>query len=139
MFNLKLKSIPVTPGIMVKKIITDLDTFRVSGPACIPEDGFEELWTWTFIHISLSFQYVLERILMSRLLESLTCRPCFTGILVKGVRLKNTLLLFFLLIIKSLKNMQIIGWLIISRNLPFLFLLWFQVLFLICRFSDNCI
>ena len=56
----------------------------------------------------------------------------------KDLQLKTTnLLVFFLSLVKSLKNLQIISLLIILRNMAFLFPLAFQAFLIKCRFSDS--
>ena len=64
--NLKLYNIFISPK-MVKKV----DSPKASGPNYNSSVGSKELWVWTFIHTSWNLQYVSERVMFSRLLESL--------------------------------------------------------------------
>ena len=72
--SLKLQNISVTPE-MVKKVITNLDSSKASGPDCI-QVVVEELWVWTFMHISWTLQHVSKRVLFFRVLEGLSGCPC---------------------------------------------------------------
>ena len=70
--NLKLHNFFVTRKIVIE-VITNLDSSKASGPDRIP---VVVLKSWTFIHTSWTLQYVSERVLFSRLLESVICHPC---------------------------------------------------------------
>ena len=70
--NLKLHTISVTPK-YVKKVITNLDSSKVSGSDLCFSGSSEYLWSWTSIQISWTFQYVAQGIFFSRLLEGLIC------------------------------------------------------------------
>ena len=59
--------ISITPK-MVKKVIANLNSSKVSGLDCIPV-VLKELWTWGFIHTSCTLQYLSEGVFFSRLLE----------------------------------------------------------------------
>ena len=64
-------NIHVTP-----KLFINLDNLsKSSGLDCIPLGVFEELWAWTFIHISWTLHYVSEGILFPRELEGVICYP----------------------------------------------------------------
>ena len=72
--NLKADDFSTTPK-MVKKVITVVDSYKMSSPDC-SSGGSEELPIWTLIHVAWSFQSVLEGNLFSRLLENLICGMC---------------------------------------------------------------
>ena len=65
--NLKLHNISITPK-MTEKVMANPDPFWPWFYSC---GGSKELWARTFIHTSWTLQYVPERVLFSRLLESL--------------------------------------------------------------------
>ena len=102
--NLKLHNISVTPK-MVKKVITNLDLSKASGPDCIPVVVLK--------HCDLELSYILAELFNKCLKES-----CFQTVgrfhrwslylrmLGNGLQLKTTaLLIFFLWLVKSLKNL----------------------------------
>ena len=105
--NLKLHNISVTLK-MVKKVMTNLDSSKASGPDCIPVVILK--------NCEPELLYVLAELFNICLKES--CFPhCWKVSLVilvfknvgKGLLLKTTaLLVFFLWLIKSLKHFQII-------------------------------
>ena len=71
--NLKLHNISITPK-MVKTVITNLDSSKVSGLACIPVVVLKNCeFECSYILAEL---YICERVLFSRLLEGLTGGPC---------------------------------------------------------------
>ena len=70
--NLKLHKISVTPKV-IKKVITNLDSSKASGPDCFP---LVVLKHCVPERTSGTPQYVSERILFSRLLESLIDGHC---------------------------------------------------------------
>ena len=97
---------------MVKKIITNLDSSKASGPDCIP------------VLVLKNCEPELSHILVE-LFNMCLKEPCFpdcwkVSLVVrvfknvgKGLLLKTTVLLvFFLCLVKSLKNFKIIGLLI---------------------------
>ena len=74
--NLKLHNISITPK-MVKKVITNLVSSKVSGPDCIPvvvlKNCEPEL---PYILAKLFNKYISKRVLLSGLLEGLFSGPC---------------------------------------------------------------
>ena len=101
--NLKLDNISVTPK-MVKKVITNLDSSKASGPDCIPVVVLK--------NCEPEFSYILAELFNICLRES-CFSDCWKVSLVslylrklrKGLKLKTTaLLVFFLWLVKSLKN-----------------------------------
>ena len=84
--NLKLHNIHVTRKLVKKPLF--VKGIRSWFYSC---GGSEEMWAWAFIHASWTLQYVFEGILFSRLFET------------------TALLVFFLWLVKSLKNLWIIG------------------------------
>ena len=109
--NLKLHSISVTPK-MVTKVVMNLDLSKASGPNCIPVVVLK--------NCEPELSYILAELFNKCLKES--CFPdCWKVSSVvpifkkvgEGLQLKTTaLLVFFLWLVKSLKNLQIIGLLI---------------------------
>ena len=74
--NLKLHNVSITPK-MVKKVITNLDSFKASGPDCIPVVVLKNCEAELSYIVALqTLQYVSERVLFSRLLEGLIGGPC---------------------------------------------------------------
>ena len=102
--NLKLHNISVTPK-MVKKVIINLDSSKASGPDCIPKVVLK--------NCEPELSYILAEFFHKYLKES--CFPdcwkvssgfLYLRILGKGLQLKTTaLLVFFLWLVKSLKNL----------------------------------
>ena len=75
--NLKLHNISVTPK-LVKKVITNLDSSKASGPNCIPVlvlKNYEPEFSY-IPAASSTLQYVSEGISFSRLLEGLIGGSC---------------------------------------------------------------
>ena len=119
--NPKLNSIPVTPKLL-KKVITNLDLLKASGPDCIPVIAVKKS--------KPVLSYVLGELFNICLKES-----CFLDwwkvssvVLVflvfrnvgRGLWRKTTALIVFVLwFVKSLKNLLIIDLLITSRNVTF--------------------
>ena len=92
--NPKLHNISVTPK-MVKKVIMNLDLSQASGPDCIPAV------------VSKSCESVL-RSLVFQIVGRFHQRSLYLRMLGKGLLLKTTvLLIFFLWLVKSLKNLSI--------------------------------
>ena len=99
--------ISITPK-TVKKVITNLDSSKASGPDCIPV-VVSNNWAWTFIHTS----WTLQKSLVFQTVGRSHRWSLYFRMLRKGLRLKTTaLLVFFLRLVKSLKNLQITGLLI---------------------------
>ena len=102
--NLKLHNISITPK-MVKKVITNLDLSKASGPDCIPVVVLK--------NCKPELSYILAEFVNKCLKES--CFPdcwkvssvvLYLRMLGKGLQLKaTTLLVFFLWFVKSLKNL----------------------------------
>ena len=102
--NLKLHNISLTPK-MVKKVIMNLDLSKASGPNCIPVVVLK--------NCKPQFSYILAKLFNKCLKES--CFPDswkvssmvpYLRMLKKGLLLKTTaLLVFFLWLVKSLKNL----------------------------------
>ena len=92
--NLKMHKISVTSK-MVKKVIMNLDLPKASGPDCIP--------VMVLKNCELELSYILAELFTKCLKES--CFPdCWK--VGKGLQLKTTaLLVFFLCLVKSLKNL----------------------------------
>ena len=96
--NLRLHNISITPK-MVKKVITNLDFSKASGPDCIPVVVLKKC--------EPELSYILAELFTISLKES--CFPDFwwflcLRILGRGLLSKATTLLIFLWLIKSLKN-----------------------------------
>ena len=109
--DLKLHDIPVTPK-MVKKFIMNLDWSNASSPDCVPVVVLQNR--------EPELSYILAG-LFSKCLKSLVFQiarrfyrwSMYLRMLGKGLKLKTaTLLVFFLWLVKSLKNLKIIGLLI---------------------------
>ena len=101
--NLKLHSISVTPK-MVKKVITNLDLLKASGLDCIPVNVLK--------NCEPELSYILAELFNKCLRESCfpdswkvsLAVPVFKNVK-KSLQLKTTtLLVFFLWLVKSLKN-----------------------------------
>ena len=73
--NLKLHNIPETPSV-VKEGHSVPWFLKGTWSWLFSNAVYGELWSWTFIHISETFQYLSEGILLSRLLEGHVCSPC---------------------------------------------------------------
>ena len=95
---------------MVKKVITNLNLSKVSGPDCIPLVVLKNwLKDWNFIHTSWTLQYVSES-LTFQIVAGPHWWSRYLKMLGKGILLKTTTqLVFFPWLVKSLKNLQIIG------------------------------
>ena len=116
--KLKLHNISVTPK-LVKKVITDCDSSKTSSPDSIPVVVLNDL--------EPEFWYILVELFNMFLKES--CFPdcwkvSFVVPIFKNLRKKSTiknycLVVFFLWLLKSLKNLQIIVLLITSNNVAF--------------------
>ena len=109
--NLKLDNVSITPK-MVKKVITNLDSTKASDPDCIPvvvlKNGELELLYIPAEHFNIS----LEESCFPDCWKVSSVVPVFKNV-GKGLQLKTTTLLAFLLwLVKSLKNLYIIGLLI---------------------------
>ena len=98
---------------MVKKVMMNLDLSKASGPDCIPMVVLKKC--------ELELSYILAELFNKCLKEScfpncwkvLSVVPAYLKILGKGLQLKTAALLaFFLWLVKSLKNLYIIGLLI---------------------------
>ena len=106
--NLKLHNISVTPK-MVRKVIMNLDLSKASGPDCIPVVVLKNCEP----ELSYILAYILAELFNKCLKES--CFPdCWKvssvvpvlRMLGKGLLLKTTaMLVFFLWLVKSLKNL----------------------------------
>ena len=90
---------------MVKKVITNLDSSKASGPDCIP--------VLVLTNCELELSYILAKLFNKCLKESCfpdcwkvsSVVPVFKNV-GKGLQLKTiTLLVFFLWLVKSLKNL----------------------------------
>ena len=102
--NLKLHNISITPK-MVKKVITNFDSSKASGPDCIPVVVLK--------NCEPELSYILAKLFNKCLKES--CFPIVgrflwwslcLRMLGKGLQLKTTApLVFFLWLVKSLKNL----------------------------------
>ena len=119
--NLKLHNISITPK-MVKKVITNLDSSKASGPDCVPVVVLK--------NCEPELSYILAELFSMFLKESCFGRSHwrfpYLRMLGKGLLLKTSaLLVFFLWLVKSLKNLQILGLLITLRNMAFIFQVWF--------------
>ena len=75
--NLKLHNVSVTPK-MVKKVITNLDLSKTSGPDYIPVVVLKNCEPEIPYRLAASstLQYVFEGVSFSRLLEGLISGPC---------------------------------------------------------------
>ena len=116
-----------------KKLITDLDSSKAPGFDCIPVVALKN-WTWTCIHISWCLREFCFLDCWKSHLWSRNLRMLGRGLLLRT----NALLVFFLSIVKSLKNL-IISLFITSRYVAFWFPIWFQVFSFNCKSSDSYI
>ena len=90
---------------MVKKVITKLDSSKACSPDCIPVVILKNCEP-DCSNILAELFNMSKRVLFSRLLESLISGPCILILLGKGLQLKTlALLVFFLWLIKSFKNL----------------------------------
>ena len=103
--NLKLHNISITPKI-VRKVVMDLDLSKASGPDCIPVVVLK--------HCEPELSYILAELFNISVLRSLVFQivgrfllwSLYLRMLGKGLQLKTiTLLVFFLWLVKSLKNL----------------------------------
>ena len=99
--NLKLHNISATPK-MVKKVIMNLDLSKVSGPDCIPVVVLKNR--------ELKLSYILAELFNKSLVFQIGGRfyqwSLYLRMLGKGLQLKTTTLsVFFLWLVKSLKNL----------------------------------
>ena len=99
--NKKLHNTCITPK-MVKKVILSVDSSKVSGPDCIP--------VVVLRNCEPELSYILADLFNMCLKES--CLPdCLKVSLGKGLLLKAiALLVFFLCLVKSLKNYRIVNY-----------------------------
>ena len=109
---LKIGNIHVTPK-LVKDVITNLDLSKAPGPDCIP--------VVLLRNCEPKLSYILPELFNMCLKESCIsacCKvPCVIPVL-KNVRERSTaLLVFFLWLVKYLKDFYMIGLLITSRNM----------------------
>ena len=98
--NLKLHNISITPKI-VKKVIANLDSSKVSGPDCIP--------VMVLKNCEPELSYILAELFNMSLVFQIVGWShrwsLYLRMLWKGLLLKTTaLLVFFSLVVKSLKN-----------------------------------
>ena len=100
--NLKLHNISVTPK-MVKKVISNLDSVKVSGPDCIPEVVLKNCEPEFLYILAELFNMCLKESLFSRLLEVLIGRPVFKN--AGEMSTAENYLPSFLWLVKSLKNL----------------------------------
>ena len=102
--NQKLHNIFITLK-LVNKVITNLDLSKASDPKCIPVVLQKELWTWIFINTSWTFTIHLREYCIPDCWK-VSSGSLYLRMLVKGARLKTTVLLVFLLwLVKFLKNL----------------------------------
>ena len=102
--NLKLHNIYVTPK-MVKKVIMNLNLSKASGPSCIPVVVLKNRES--------EFSYILLKLFNKCLKESCfqdcwkvsSVVPVFNNIGERSTGKTTTLLVFFLWLVKSLKNL----------------------------------
>ena len=99
--NLKLHNISLTPK-MVKKVIPNLDSSKASGPDCIPGVVLK--------NCEPELSYILAKLFNESLVFQIVGRSLRWSLclrmLGKGLQLKTTaLLVFFLWLVKSLKNL----------------------------------
>ena len=102
--NLKLHNISITPKI-VRKVVMNLDLSKASGPDCIPMVVLKNCeWELSYILAGL-FNKCLKESSFPDCWKVLSVVPVFK-MLGKGLLLKTTtLLVFFLWLVKSLKNL----------------------------------
>ena len=106
--NPKLHNIYITPK-MVKKIIMNKGIWSW----LYSSDGSKELWAWSFIHTYLNSSICVWKSPVFQIVERFHCWSLCLRMLGKRILLKTAaLLVFFLSLIKSLKDLWIIGLLI---------------------------
>ena len=102
--NLKLHNISITPK-MVNKVITNLDSSKASGPDCIPVVVLKNCEPELSFILAKLFNKCLKSLVFRIVGRSLRWSLCLR-MLGKGLQLKTTaLLVFFLQLVKSLKNL----------------------------------
>ena len=90
---------------MVKKVITNLDTSKASGPDCIPVVVLKNCEPELSYVLAKLFNKCLKSLVFRIVGRSLRWSLCLR-MLGKGLQLKTTaLLVFFLWLVKSLKNL----------------------------------
>ena len=103
--NLKLHNISVTPK-MVRKVIMNLDLSKASGPDCIPVVVLKNCEPELSFILAELFNKCLLRSLILQIVERFHQWSLYLRMLEKVLQLKATaLLVFFLWLIKSLKNL----------------------------------
>ena len=101
--NQKMHNISVRSK-MVKKVIMNLDLSKLSGPDCIPVVVLNNCGPELFYILAELFNKCLKESCFPDCLKVLLVVPVF--MLGKGLQLKTTaLLIFFLWLIRSLKNL----------------------------------
>ena len=100
---------------MAKKVIINLDLSKASGPDCIPVVVLKNCEPDLSYRLAELFNKCLKESCFPDCWKVLSVDPVFKiRMLGKGLQLKpTTLLVFFLRIVKYMKNLQIIGFLII--------------------------
>ena len=102
--NLKLHNISITPK-MVKKVITNLDSSKASGPDCIPVVVLKNCEPELSYILAKLFNKCLKVSCFPDCWKSLRWSPCLR-MLGKVLQLKTTALsVFFLWLVKSLENL----------------------------------
>ena len=101
--NLKLHNVSVTTK-MVKKVITNLDSSKVSGPDCTPVMVLKNCDPELSYMLAVTLQYVPESCF--QIVGRSYRWSLYLRMLGRGLQLKTTaLLVFFLWLVKSLKNL----------------------------------
>ena len=118
--NLKLHNIYLTPKMVTsKKVIMNLDLSKTSGPDCIPVVVLRNCVS-ELSYIYLNSSICVGRSLVFQIVEMCHRWSLYLRMSVKGIQLKTTALLaFFLWLVKSLKNLYIIGLFTTQRNVTF--------------------
>ena len=109
--NLKLHNISITPK-MVKKVITNFDSSKASGPDCIPVVVLKNCEPELSHKLAELFNMCLKESCFLDCWKASSVVIVFKNVGERSVLINTTLLVFFLCSVKSLKNLKIIGLLI---------------------------
>ena len=102
--NLKLHNISVTPK-MVKKVIMNLDLSKASGPDCIPVVVLKNCEPELFYILAELFNKCLKESCFPDCWNVSSVVPVFKNVRERSTAKTPALLVFFLWLVKSLKNL----------------------------------
>ena len=102
--NLKLHNISVTPK-LVKKVITDLDLSKASGPDCITVVVLKNCELELSYILAELFNVCLKKSCLPDCCKVSSVVPAFKNVVERCMAKNYRLLVFFLWLVKSFKNL----------------------------------